>query len=40
MKLHVLFTHFDQMSGDNPPTFSAREEHVLASAEKCAEGNR
>ncbi len=33
MKLHLLFTHFDQVSGDNLPTFSAREEHVLASAE-------
>jgi hypothetical protein len=33
MKLHFLFTHFDQVSGDNLPTFSAREEHVLASAE-------
>jgi hypothetical protein len=32
-KLHFLFTHFDQVSGDNLPTFSAREEHVLASAE-------
>jgi hypothetical protein len=33
MKLHFLFTHFDQVEGDNLPTFSAREEHVLASAE-------
>lgn len=32
-KLHFLFTHFDQVTGDNLPTFSAREEHVLASAE-------
>ena len=32
-KLHFLFTHFDQVFGDNLPTFSAREEHVLASAE-------
>jgi hypothetical protein len=32
-KLHFLFTHFDQVSGDNLPTFSAREEHVLASVE-------
>jgi len=32
-KLHFLFTHFDQVPGDNLPTFSAREEHVLASAE-------
>ncbi|HEY0693861.1 MAG TPA: hypothetical protein VGD71_33055, partial [Kribbella sp.] len=33
MKLHFLFTHFDQVTGDNLPTFSAREEHVLASME-------
>lgn len=33
MKLHFLFTHFDQVEGDNLPTFSAREEHVLASVE-------
>lgn len=33
MKLHFLFTHFDRVEGDNLPTFSAREEHVLASAE-------
>jgi hypothetical protein len=32
-KLNFLFTHFDQVSGDNLPTFSAREEHVLASVE-------
>lgn len=32
-KLHFLFTHFDQVGGDNLPTFSAREEHVLASVE-------
>ncbi len=32
-KLTYLFTHFDQVSGDNLPTFSAREEHVLASVE-------
>jgi len=32
-KLHFLFTHFDQVSGANLPTFSAREEHVLASVE-------
>ncbi|MER7168699.1 hypothetical protein ABT336_21860 [Micromonospora sp. NPDC000207] len=32
-KLHFLFTHFDQVKGDNLPTFSAREEHVLASVE-------
>jgi len=28
-----LFTHLDQVTGDNLPTFSAKEEHVLASAE-------
>lgn len=33
MKLHFLFTHFDRVTGDNLPTFSAREEHVLASVE-------
>ncbi|MGY5120541.1 hypothetical protein ACWC2H_32620 [Streptomyces sp. 900105755] len=32
-KLHVLFTHFDQMRADNLPSFSDREEHVRASAE-------
>lgn len=32
-KLQFLFTHFDQVGGDNLPTFSAREEHVLASVE-------
>ncbi|TDD20772.1 ATP-binding protein [Kribbella turkmenica] len=32
-KLHVVFTHFDQVKGPNLPTFSAREEHVLASVE-------
>jgi len=32
-KLFVLFTHLDQVKGDNLPTFSAREEHVLASVE-------
>ncbi|MFF0372064.1 hypothetical protein [Micromonospora sp. NPDC005087] len=32
-KLHFVFTHFDHVKGDNLPTFSAREEHVLASVE-------
>lgn len=32
-KLHFAFTHFDQVEGDNLPTFTAREEHVLASAQ-------
>lgn len=32
-KLHFLFTHFDQVTGDNLPTFSEKEEHVLASIE-------
>lgn len=32
-KLHVLFTHFDQVKGDNLPTFGDREQHVLASVE-------
>lgn len=32
-KLAFLFTHFDQVKGDNLPTFSDREAHVLASVE-------
>jgi hypothetical protein len=32
-ELYFLFTYFDQVAGDNLPTFSVREEHVLASAE-------
>lgn len=32
-KLHVAFTHFDQVKGDNLPTFTEREQHVLASVE-------
>ena len=32
-KLHVVFTHFDQVKGDNLPGFSDREQHVLASVE-------
>ena len=32
-KLFVLFTHLDQVKGDNLPTFSAKEDHVLASVE-------
>lgn len=32
-KLHFLFTHFDHVKGDNIPTFSEKEEHVLASIE-------
>jgi hypothetical protein len=32
-KLVFLFTHFDQVKGDNLPTFSDREAHVLASVE-------
>lgn len=32
-KLVFLFTHFDQVKGDNLPTFSDRESHVLASVE-------
>ncbi len=30
-KLYFVFTHFDQVTGDNLPTFSSREDHVLAS---------
>lgn len=32
-KLVLCFTHFDQVIGDNLPTFSAKEQHILASAE-------
>lgn len=32
-KLHVVFTHFDQVKGPNLPTFGDREQHVLASVE-------
>lgn len=32
-KLYVVFTHFDQVKGDNLPTFSLREEHVLGSVD-------
>jgi hypothetical protein len=32
-KLIVCFTHFDGVVGDNLPTFTAKEQHVLASAE-------
>ncbi|GAA4975215.1 hypothetical protein [Actinoplanes utahensis] len=32
-KLHLVFTHFDQVRGPNLPSFQAREEHVLASVE-------
>jgi hypothetical protein len=32
-KLHVIFTHFDQVKVDNLPGFSDREQHVLASVE-------
>lgn len=32
-KLHLAFTHFDQVKGDNLPTFADREQHVLASVE-------
>jgi hypothetical protein len=32
-KLFFLFTHFDQVKGDNLVRFSDREEHVLGSAE-------
>lgn len=28
-KLHVIFTHFDQVKGDNLPGFSDREQHVV-----------
>jgi hypothetical protein len=32
-QLHVIFTHFDKVKGDNLPGFSDREQHVLASVE-------
>ncbi|WP_107076039.1 hypothetical protein [Micromonospora sp. MH33] len=32
-KLHIVFTHFDQVTGDNLPTFPLREEHVLGSVD-------
>jgi energy-coupling factor transporter ATP-binding protein EcfA2 len=32
-KLHIVFTHFDQVKGDNLPTFPLREEHVLGSVD-------
>lgn len=32
-KLLLTFTHFDEVKGDNLPNASAREQHVLASAE-------
>lgn len=32
-KLYLLFTHFDQVKGDNLPRFSDREQHVLASVD-------
>jgi hypothetical protein len=34
-KLHVIFTHFDQVKGNNLPGFSDREQHVLASERTC-----
>jgi hypothetical protein len=32
-KLMLVFTHFDEVGGDNLPNFGARQRHVLASAE-------
>jgi energy-coupling factor transporter ATP-binding protein EcfA2 len=32
-KLHLVFTHFDQVKGDNLPSFPLREEHVLGSVD-------
>jgi hypothetical protein len=34
-KLIICFTHFDNVAGDNIPTFKLREQHVLASAENA-----
>lgn len=36
-KLIIAFTHFDEVRGDNLPTRSAREQHVLDSAENALE---
>jgi hypothetical protein len=32
-KLFTCFTHFDEVKGDNLPTFKAKEDHVLGGAE-------
>ncbi len=32
-KLLMCFTHFDEVKGDNLPTVSAKQDHILASAE-------
>src|SRR5207247_2177155 len=32
-KLLTCFTHFDAVTGDNLPTFQAKEQHVIASVE-------
>lgn len=32
-KLFICFTHFDEVKGDNLPTFKAKEDHVLGGAE-------
>ncbi len=32
-KLSTCFTHFDAVTGDNLPTFQAKEQHVIASVE-------
>ena len=37
-KLLMCFTHFDEVKGDNLPTVSAKQEHVLASAENVLIG--
>ena len=39
-KLHVIFTHFDQVKGDNLPGFSDREQHVLGVGREHAEIHR
>ena len=33
-KLLLVFTHSDEVKGDNLPNAAAKEQHVLASAEK------
>src|SRR2546425_3066084 len=34
-KLMICFTHFDNVNGDNIPTFKMKEQHVRASAENA-----
>ncbi|RXI96287.1 hypothetical protein DS745_21385 [Anaerobacillus alkaliphilus] len=36
-KLHICFTHFDEVKGDNLPTVSDKEGHVVGSLENAIE---